>query len=66
MRGWNSGVMVTANIPDPCPFVANGKVDEAYGDFEMWINRNVHIQGLVYWLPDGSLPDHAEGIFRIN
>ena len=58
-------------VPEPVKFHANGKVDEAYGPFDWWQDRNVHIRGLVYWeigedgLPTG-LPIEAKGTFRIN
>ena len=66
MTGSNHGVSNLAKKPDPTPFVGNGKITEAYGPFEMWLGRNIHEQGLIYWLPDGSMPDHAEFTFRIN
>jgi hypothetical protein len=72
LRGWNAGVVTYANNPpDPCKFLANGKVEEAYGDFAEWEGRNVHIRGTVFWNPVphpdfGLLPDHAEATFRIN
>jgi len=71
MKGWNAGVVTYANrFPDPVKFRANGKVEEAYGDFDGWQGRSVHIRGLVYWEfdengPTGN-PEHAEGTFRIN
>ena len=72
LKGWNAGVVTYANNPpDPCNFLANGKVEEAYGDFAEWEDRNVHIRGTVFWNPIphpdlGLLPDHAEATFRIN
>ena len=66
MKGTNRGVTNSAHKPDPTPFVGNGKITEAYGLFAMWVGRSVHEQGLIYWLPDGSIPDHAEFIFRLN
>jgi len=66
MKGYNKGVTNLAHKPDPCKFVGNGTVKEAYGPFEMWLGRNVHEQGIIYWLPDGIFPDYAEFTFRIN
>jgi hypothetical protein len=66
MRGSNHGLSNTAQIPDPTPFVGNGTVEEAYGSFEMWLGRNVHEQGLIYWKSDGSIPDSASFTIRIN
>ena len=69
MKGWNAGVVTYANkIPDPVKFLANGKITEAYGPFEMWQGRNVHIKGEVVWnLAATPLePDYAESTFRIN
>jgi hypothetical protein len=72
LKGWNAGVVTYANNPpDPCKFLANGKVEEAYGPLEEWLGRNVHIRGTVFWNPVphpdfGLLPDHAEATFRIN
>jgi hypothetical protein len=72
LKGWNAGVVTYANNPpDPCKFLANGKVEEAYGPLEEWDGRNVHIRGTVFWNPVphpelGLLPDHAEATFRIN
>jgi hypothetical protein len=71
MRGWNAGVVTYANsIPDPVQFLANGKIEEAYGPFVAWQGHNMHIRGLVYWefengVPTG-LPERAEGSLRIN
>ena len=72
LKGWNAGVVTLANNPpEPCNFLANGKVEEAYGDFAEWEGRSVHIRGLVYWALDENgvptgLPERAEGTFRIN
>jgi hypothetical protein len=70
LKGWNAGVVTYANNPpDPCKFLANGKVDEAYGPLEEWLGRNVHIRGTVYWIIDpvvGMIPEYAEATFRIN
>jgi hypothetical protein len=72
LKGWNAGVVTYANNPpEPCNFLANGKVEEAYGPLEEWLGRNIHIRGTVYWNPIpipgvGLIPDHAEATFRIN
>jgi hypothetical protein len=70
LKGWNAGVVTYANNPpDPCNFLANGKIEEAYGPLEEWLGRNVHIRGTVYWIIDpvvGMIPEYAEGTFRIN
>jgi hypothetical protein len=68
LKGWNAGVVTYANKnPDPVKFRANGKIDEAYGPFEEWQGRNVHIRGEVIWNdPDNGLPKAALGTFRIN
>ncbi|MBT8380478.1 MAG: hypothetical protein KJN64_14760 [Ignavibacteria bacterium] len=70
LKGWNAGVVTYANNPpDPCKFLANGKVEEAYGPLEEWLGRNVHIRGTVYWKIDpvvGMIPEYAEATFRIN
>ncbi len=66
LKGWNAGVVTYANNPpDPCKFLANGKITEAYGPFVEWQGCNVHIRGLVYWIAVG-VPERAEGTFRIN
>jgi len=66
IRGWNDGVVVYANKdPEPVKFLANGKIEEAYGPLEMWQGRTVHIRGLVSWMPEGY-PEAARGTLRIN
>jgi hypothetical protein len=67
LKGWVEGVVTNANNPpdDPSKFLSNGKIEEAYGEFEMWQGRTIHFRGFVYWNPDG-LPHHAEGPVRIN
>ena len=66
LKGWNAGVVTYANNPpDPCKFLANGKIEEAYGPLEMWQGRNVHIRGIVNWISVG-VPQGALGTFRIN
>lgn len=67
LKGWVEGVVTHANNPpdDPSKFLSNGKIEEAYGKFEMWQGRNIHFRGFVHWNPAG-FPDHAEGPVRIN
>ncbi len=61
LAGTHSGVLTMANNR----VVANGTVEVATGDFEMWLGRTTYFSGIVYWQPTG-FPDHAEGIFRLN
>ena len=66
MKGWDAGVVTFANKkPEPSKVVANGKIEEAFGPFEMWQGRNVHMSGVVIWTTDG-LPKEALVTFRIN
>lgn len=66
LSGWDSGVLVLANNPpDSTKFVANGKIVEAYGPFEMWLDRNVHFRGFVSWVSIG-LPQGAIGTIRLD
>jgi len=44
---------------------SNGIVIEAYGDFEIWVGRNVHMSGHFTWVEPG-FPDSGTGIIRIN
>jgi hypothetical protein len=62
LKGWNTGVVSNANNK----FRANGEITEAYGPFDGWLGRKVHISGIVTNLPDGSMPESASGTFRIN
>ena len=68
MKGWNAGVVTYANkAPDPVKYTANGKIEEAYTPFEMWLGRNVHVRGEVSWNdPDNGLPKGALATVRIN
>jgi len=66
LAGWNQGVVQYANNPpDPCTFVANGKIEEAYAPLEGWQGHNVHISGTITWIAAG-VPEGVVGTFRIN
>ena len=58
LEGPDAGVMNNGN--GNSKFVANGEVETANWPFEMWMGRNVHINGIAF------LPDYAIGTFRIN
>ena len=62
LAGPNAGVLNYANSK----FVANGEVEVANDPFEMWLGRNVHISGTVFWEIYPVLPDYALATFRIN
>lgn len=42
----------------------NGVVEEAYGEFAMWVGRKVHGDGIVEFTPDG-IP-YSTGTLRLN
>lgn len=66
LSGWDAGVVVLANNPpDSSMFLANGKLVEAKGPFEMWQDRIVHFRGYVSWVTPG-LPESALGKISIN
>jgi len=66
LKGWNVGVVINANRPpDPVKFHENGKITEAYGPFEGWLDRNIHSKGTVYWESVG-VPERAEATLRLN
>ena len=44
---------------------SNGIVTEAYGDFAIWLGRNMHASGHFTWVVPG-FPDCGTGILRIN
>jgi len=44
----------------------HGIVTDASPELELWIGRSMHEGGHFTWDPDTGLPDHGEGIFRIN
>jgi len=62
LEGPDAGVVPCGNNK----FVANGKVEFANEDFEMWLGRNVHIKGIITWIIPCVLPEGATGTFRIN
>jgi len=62
LEGPDAGVVPCGNNK----FVANGKVEFANEDFEMWLGRNVHIKGIITWVIPCVLPEGATGTFRIN
>ena len=66
LKSHHDGVLVYANNPpDSTKFVANGKIVEAYGPFEIWQNRIYHIRGFVTWVSVG-LPKGGRGTLQIN
>lgn len=66
LKGWDRGVVTYANKdPEPVNYVAHGKIEEAYGAFEMWQGRTAHFKGVVNWVTVG-LPESTEGTLRIN
>jgi hypothetical protein len=58
LEGPDSGVLNNGN--GNSKFVMNGEVETANEPFEMWLGRNVHINGIAF------LPDYGTGTFRIN
>lgn len=46
-------------------YVMNGVVEEAYGIFQNYQGRDVHMSGDIIWYPFGA-PHYAPGVFRIN
>lgn len=67
LSGPDEGVVPLANKPpEPVKFILNGKVEVANGPFEMWLDRNVHMRGIVEWDPLTGRPLKALGVFRIN
>jgi hypothetical protein len=61
LNGTDEGVVSLANSK----YRMNGEVTEAFGDFEMWQGRNVHMSGIIVWYPFGA-PFTAPGICRFN
>ena len=67
LAGPDEGVVPLANKPpDPVKFILNGEVEVANTPFEMWLDRNVHMRGVVEWDQVTGRPLKALGIFRIN
>ena len=67
LGGPDAGVTTLANKPpEPTKYRMNGEIDTATGDFEVWMGRNVHINGIAFWAIYPVLPDYATGTFRIN
>jgi hypothetical protein len=62
LAGTDDGVLNYGNSK----FVMNGEVEVANEPFEMWMGRNVHISGTVFWEIYPVLPDYALATFRIN
>ena len=66
LKGWNKGVTTLGKEAlDPAKFVANGKVDEAYGPLDGWQGCTAHFRGTFTWVAEG-VPDVATGTLRIN
>ena len=65
MAGPDEGVSPGPHFPDPTPYVMNGYVSEAYGDFAEWLGSNVHMSGVIYYDASGN-PLTAPGTFRAN
>lgn len=61
MAGTDQGVVSFNNNK----YRMNGSVEEAYGIFEMWAGRRVHMSGTVEFYPFGA-PQFAPGTFRVN
>lgn len=66
MRGMGKGVETLNKLPEPIPFLENGKVLEAFGPLEAWEGCNWHVRGLVYMDMEVGLPVKAVGDVRIN
>ena len=62
VEGPNAGVVPCGNDK----FIANGRVETANQPFEMWIDRNVHINGNIDWVIPCVLPDGGTGTIRFN
>ncbi len=59
--GVDEGVTTRANSK----YRMNGSVEGAFGIFEQWDGRNVHMSGTIEFYPFGA-PHFAPGVFRIN
>lgn len=62
LKGPDAGVTTFANSK----FRMNGVVKEANEPFEAWLDRSVHISGLIIWGPAGPPPVSGIGTVRIN
>ncbi len=67
LAGSDAGVVSLANSK----YRANGEVEVAIAPFEMWLGRNMHMNGIINWqdlLGDGTVivPETAPGTFRLN
>jgi len=65
MAGSDEGVSPGPKFPDPCKYVMNGYVEEAYGEFEKYIGHGVHMSGVMTF-DSGGTPLTAPGIFRLH
>lgn len=68
LAGFDEGVTTLANSK----YRMNGEVDTSIGPFDGWLDRPVHMSGVITWqeltTPDGIivLPATAPGTFRMN
>ena len=61
LGGLDAGVVTIANST----YRMNGSVEEASGDFALWLSRNTHMSGIIVWDSFGP-PQFAPGTLRIN
>ena len=67
LAGPDEGVTTLANkLPGPIKYRMNGKIEVANTPFEMWLDRNVHISGLINGDPILLIPLTAPGTFRVE
>jgi hypothetical protein len=75
LGGPDAGVTTLANkVPGDTKYRMNGEIEVAIEPFEGWLERQVHMSGVITWqfvtLPDGTVigpaPATAPGTFRIN
>ena len=74
LGGPDVGVTTLANKPpqQPTKYRMNGEIDVAIEPFEMWLDRNVHMSGIITWQNMGTLedpvyaPKEAPGTLRIK
>lgn len=68
LAGSDEGVTTLANSK----YRMNGEIEEANGEFEKWLGRNVHMSGFITWqvidTPEGpvTVPATAPGTLKIN